>query len=211
MVEARTNPKPLPVPRGVIPVRQEHHRLAAEELSSDYDDEFRIQNTTRKMTGDEQFEAAVRHMFRAPHDAVVEVIEQETESGTDWTRETSTEITVKCGGREATYEYMGSFMQALDRAELNPQAMALRFMQSTTGERPLLQGIAAVYVSKGEFSDPVPVFGKIRNVFAGGSDPSMDFLHVDGRQEYLSFNRVVTILETDQSSEYDEESGDNGE
>lgn len=27
MVEARTNPKPLLVPRGVIPVRQEHHHL----------------------------------------------------------------------------------------------------------------------------------------------------------------------------------------
>jgi hypothetical protein len=204
MVEARTNPKPLPVPRGVIPVRQEHHHLTGEELSSDYDDEFRIQNTTRKMTGDEQFEAAVRRLFNAPDDAEVEVIEEETESGTDWTRETSTEITVKCGGREATYEYMGSFMQALDRAEQNPEAMALRFMRANRGERPLLNGIAAVYVSKGKFSDPVPVFGKIRNVFAGGSDPCMDFMHLDGRQEYLEFSRVVAILETDQSSEYDE-------
>jgi hypothetical protein len=31
MVEARTNPKPQPVPRGVIPVRPEHHRLASQE------------------------------------------------------------------------------------------------------------------------------------------------------------------------------------
>ncbi|MET4143783.1 hypothetical protein [Arthrobacter sp. UYCo732] len=202
MVEARTNPRPLPVPRGVIPVRQENHRLEGQEISSDYDEEFRISNTTRKMTGDERFEAAVRRLFKAPADAEVEVIEQETESGTDWTRETSTELTVKCGDRKATYEYMGSFMRALDRAEQNPQAMALRFMQATSAERPLLKGIAAVYVSKGEFSDPVPVYGKIRNVFAGGSDPSMDFLHLDGRQEYLSFNRVVDILETDHSSQY---------
>lgn len=204
MVEARTNPKPLPVPRGVIPVRPQHHRLTGQEISSDYDEEFRIENTTTRMTGDEKFEAAVRRLFKAPEDAVVEVIQEETESGTDWTRETSTEITVKCGDREATFEYMGSFMQALDRAEQNPQAMALRFMRATDGERPLLNGIAAVYLSRGEHSDPVPVFGKIRNVFLGGSDPSMDFLHLNGRQEYLSFNRVVSILETDHSTEHDE-------
>jgi hypothetical protein len=94
-------------------------------------------------------------------------------------------------------------MQALDRAEQDPQAMALRFMQAARAERPLLHGIAAVYLSKGEYSDPVPVFGKIRNVFSG-HDASMDFLHTDGRQEYLRFNRVVAILETDQSSEYNE-------
>lgn len=204
MVEARTNPKPLPTPRGVTPVRQEHHHLTGQELSSDYDDEFRIQHTTRKMSGDEQFEAAVRRLFKASDDAVVEVIEEETESGTEWTRETSTEITVKCGDRTATYEYMGSFMKALDQAEQDPQAMALRFMRATSGERPLLNGIAAVYLHKSEYSDPVPVFGKIRNVFAGGREPSMDFLHLDGRQEYLKFNRVVAILETDQSSDYDE-------
>jgi hypothetical protein len=206
MVEARTNPKPLPVPRGVIPVRQENHHLDEQQLSYDYDEEFRVSNTTTKMTGDERFEAAVRRLFKAPADATVEVIQEETESGTDWTRETSTEITVKCDGREAVYQYMGSFMKALDQAEQNPKAMALRFIRADSGERPLLNGIAAVYLHKSEYSDPVPVFGKIRNVFAGGSDPSMDFLHLDGRQEYLKFNRVVAILETDQSSEYDESS-----
>ncbi|HEX9229764.1 MAG TPA: hypothetical protein VF885_24465, partial [Arthrobacter sp.] len=46
---------------------------------------------------------------------------------------------------------------------------------------------------------------KIRNVFLGGSEASMDFLHTDGRQEYLRFNQVVSILETDQSSEYNED------
>jgi len=204
MVEARTNPKPPPSPRGVIPVRQVNHHLEGQELSSDYDEGSGVSNTTSKMTGDERFEAAVRRMFKAPKDAVVEVIQEETESGTDWTRETSTEITVKCGGREAVYEYMGSLMKALDQDEQNPQAMALRFMRAASGERPLLNGIAAVYLHKSEYSDPVPVFGKIRNVFVGGSDPSMDFLHLDGRQEYLSFNRVAAILETDQSSEYEE-------
>lgn len=202
MVEARTKPKPLPVPRGVIPVRPEHHHLEGQEISSEYDNDTRVEITVTKRTGDEQFEAAVRRLFKAPEDAVVEVIEEETESGTDWTRESSTEITVNCGDRRAIYESMGSFMRALDRAEQNPQAMALRFMHADSGERPLLSGIAAVYLSKGEYSDPRPVFGKIRNVFAGGSDPSMDFLHIDGRQEYLNFNRVVSILETDQSSEY---------
>jgi hypothetical protein len=208
MVEARTNPKPLPVPRGVIPVRQENYPLDEQQLSHDYDEEFRVSNTTTKMTGDERFEAAVRRLFKAPADATVEVIQEETESGTDWTRETSTEITVKCDGREAKYAYLGSLMKALDQAEQNPQAMALRFMRADSGERPLLNGIAAVYLHKSEYSDPVPVFGKIRNVFAGGSEPSMDFLHLDGRQEYLKFNRVVAILETDQSSEYNE-SGNN--
>lgn len=204
MVEARTNPKPSPVPRGVIPIRPERHHLEGQEIDSSNDYDFGVSSITSKLTGDERFEAAVRRLFKAPDDAIVEVIQEETESGTDWTRETSTEITVKCGGREATYEYMGSFMQALDRAEQNPEAMALRFMRATRGERPLLNGIAAVYVPTGEYSDPAPVFGKIRNVFAGGSDPCMDFLHIDGRQEYLHFNRVVSILETDQSSEYDE-------
>jgi hypothetical protein len=208
MVEARTNPKPLPVPRGVIPVRQENYPLDEQQLSHDYDEEFRVSNTTTKMTGDERFEAAVRRLFKAPADATVEVIQEENESGTDWTRETSTEITVKCDGREAKYAYLGSLMKALDQAEQNPQAMALRFMRADSGERPLLNGIAAVYLHKSEYSDPVPVFGKIRNVFAGGSEPSMDFLHLDGRQEYLKFNRVVAILETDQSSEYNE-SGNN--
>jgi hypothetical protein len=204
MVEARTNPKPLPSPRGVVPVRQENHRLTGQEIDYSYDEEFRVTNTTTKMTGDEQFEAAVRRMFKAPADAAVEVIQEETESGTEWTRESSTEITVKCGDREAVYNYMGDLMKALDQAEQNPQAMALRFMRADSGERPLLNGIAAVYLSKGDYSDPVPVFGKIRNVFSGGREPSMDFLHIDGRQEYLKFDRVVSILETDQSSDYDE-------
>jgi hypothetical protein len=203
MVEARTNPKPLPSPRGIIPVRQVNHHLESQQLSYDYDEELRVSNTTTKLTGDEKFEAAIRRMFKAPADAPVEVIQEDTESGTDWTRETSTEITVKCGDREAVYEYMGSLMKALDQDEQDPQAMALRFMRATDGERPLLLGVAAVYLHKGEYSDPVPVFGKIRNVFSG-RDACMDFLHVDGRQEYLKFNRVVAILETDQSSEYDE-------
>ncbi len=205
MVEARTDPKPLPSPRGVIPVRQVNHHLDSQELSYDYDEEFRVANTTSQMTGDERFEAAVRSMFKAPDTATVEVIQEETESGTEWTRETSTEITVKCDGREAKYEYMGSFMRALDQAEQNPEAMALRFMRATKAERPLLKGIAAVYLNKGEYSDPVPVFGKIRNVFSGGQEPSMDFLHLDGRQEYVRLNQIVAILETDQSSIYEEE------
>jgi len=204
MVEARTNTKPLPVPRGVIPVRQEGHHLKSEQLNRDYDPGTKVEITTSKKTGDEKFEDAVRRMFDAPADAAVEVIEEETESGTDWTRESDTEITVKCGDRETVYDDMGDLMRALDQAEQNPQAMALRFMRATSGERPLLNGIAAVYLHKGEYSDPVPVFGKIRNVFSGGMEPSMDFLHLDGRQEYLRFDRVVTILETDQSSHYDE-------
>lgn len=204
MVEARTNPKPLPLPRGVIPVGPVSHFLESQQLSYDYDEDTRVSNTSTKMTGDEKFEAAVRRMFNAPADATVEVIDEETEHGTDWTREASNEITVKCDGRVAVYEHMGSFMTALDQVERNPQAMARRFMRSTEGERPLLVGVAAVYLRNGDYGTPKPVFGKIRNVFSGGIDPCMDFLYLDGRQDYLGFDRVVAILETDQSSEYDE-------
>lgn len=207
MVEARTNPKPLPSPRGVVPGPPQHHRLTRQELSSDYDEDTMVEESTSKMTGDEKFEAAIRRMFNAPAGAPVEVIQEETEFGTEMTRETVTEITVKCDGRQAVYSYMGDLMKALDRAEQNPQAMALRFMRATSAERPLLNGIAAVYLHNGEYGAPKPVFGKIRNVFSG-RDASMDFLHLDGRQEFLRFNRVVAILETDQSSEYDE-TGDN--
>jgi hypothetical protein len=204
MVEARTNPKPLPSPRGVVPGPPQQHRLSRQELSSDYDEDTGVEQTTSRMTGDEKFEAAIRRMFKAPAGAPVEIIQEDYESGTDWTREYSTEITVKCGGREAMYAHMGSLMKALDQAEQDPRAMALRFMRATDGERPLLNGIAAVYLYNGEYGAPKPVFGKIRNVFSGGMEPSMDFLHLDGRQEYLRFHRVVAILETDQSSEYDE-------
>lgn len=203
MVEARTNPKPLPSPRGVIPGPPRHHHLNARQLSYDYDEDTRVVQSTSTMTGDEKFEAAIRRMFNAPADAPVEVIQEDTESGTEWTRETDTEITVKCDGREAVYSYMGDLMRALDRTEQNPEAMALRFMRATSGERPLLNGIAAVYLHNGEYGTPKPVFGKIRNVFSG-RDACMDFLHIDGRQDYIYFNRVVAILETDQSSEYDE-------
>ena len=203
MVEARTNPKPLPVPRGVIPVRQQNHHLKSEQISSDYDPATKVDVTTSKKTGDEKFEAAVRGLFDAPDDAPVEIIQEDTEYGTDWTRETDTEITVKCGDRTATYSYLGALMQDLDRKDRNAEAMALRFMRAVDGERPLLLGTAAVYLDLGEYRDPEPVFGKIRNVFSG-RDACMDFLHLDGRQDYLQFDRVVAILETDQSSEYDE-------
>jgi hypothetical protein len=199
MVEARTNPKPLPVPRGVIPVRQQSHHLTSEQLNRDYDRGTKVEVTTSKKTGDEKFESAVRRMFNAPAGAPVEVIEEETEAGTDWTRESTSEITVKCDGREAVYDHMGSFMRALDRVDQDPQATALRW----SGEQPQLNGIAAVYVYNGD-ADPQPVFGKIRDVFTDDDiDACMDFLHLDGRQEYLEFDQVVSILETDQSSEYD--------
>ncbi|MBG0738830.1 hypothetical protein IV500_05270 [Paeniglutamicibacter antarcticus] len=203
MVEARTNPKPLPSPRGVIPGPPQHHHLTKQQISSDYNESNGVEQTTTAMTGDQKFEAAVRRMFKAPEDANVEIIQEEYESGTDWTRETSTEITVKCDGREAVYEYLGALMTALDQAEQDPEEMALRFMRATSGQRPLLNGVAAVYLKTGEHSAPKPVFGKIRNVFSG-RDASMDFLHTDGRQEYVPMNRVASILETDQSSIYDE-------
>ena len=203
MVEARTNPKQQPIPRGVIPVRPTHHHLTREQVNRDYDPATKTENTTTKVTGDEKFEAAVRRLFDAPDSAPVEVIQEDCEYGTDWTRESDTEITVKCGDRTATYSYMGALMQDLDRKDRNPEAMALRFMRAVDGERPLLLGTAAVYLDRGEYRDPEPVFGKIRNVFSG-RDACMDFLHTDGRQDYLPFNRVVSILETDQSSVYDE-------
>lgn len=40
-------------------------------------------------------------------------------------------------------------MKALDQAEQDPQAMALRYMRADRGERPMLNGIAAVYVFYG--------------------------------------------------------------
>lgn len=204
MVEARTNPKPQPVPRGVIPVRTAPYRLTSEQLSSGYNPETKIDRTVTKKTGDEKFEAAVRQLFEAPDDAVIEIIQEDTEYGTDWTRQTDSEITVKCGDRKASYNHMGDLMRALDQAEQSPHAMALRFMQATTAERPLLKGVAAVYLNRGEFRDPEPVFGKIHNVFSDGWDPSMHFMHTDGREEYLPFDKIVAILETDQSSVYDE-------
>jgi hypothetical protein len=207
MVEARTNPKPAPVPRGVIPVRPTPHHLKSEQLSSDSDEDTGVETTVTRKTGDEKFEAAVRRLFEAPDDAAVEVIQEDTEYGTDWTRETSSEITVKCGDREASYNYMGDLMRALDRRKDSPHAMALRFMRATTAERPLLQGVAAVYLYRGEHSDPRPAFGKVQNVYSHGSSPSMLFMHSNGRQEYIQFNEVVAILETDQSSVYDETAG----
>lgn len=204
MVEARTNPKPQPVPRGVIPVRPVPHPLKSEVVRAETDDYTGVEITVTKKTGDEQFEAAVRRMFNAPDDAIVEVIQEDYESGTDWTRETDTEITLKCGDREASYTYMGDLMRALDQGEQSPHAMALRFMQATDAERPLLKGVAAVYLSRGEYRDPEPVFGKIHNVFSGGSDPSIHFMHTDGREEYLQLDKIVSILETDQSSVYEE-------
>lgn len=82
--------------------------------------------------------------------------------------------------------------------------MALRFMRATVAERPLLKGVAAVYLHHGDHRDPQPVFGKINNVFSGGWGPSMHFMHTDGREEYLRFDRVVAIRETDQSTVYEE-------
>lgn len=204
MVEARTNPKPQPVPRGVIPVRPEQYRLTSEELTSGYDPATKIDRTVTKKTGDEKFEAAVRQLFEAPEDAPVEVIQEDTEWGTDWTRQTDSEITVKCGDRTASYNHMGDLMRALDQAEQSPHAMALRFMRAVKAERPLLKGVAAVYLNRGDYRDPEPVFGKINNVFSEGWDPSMHFMHTDGREEYLPFDRVVAILETDQSTIYEE-------
>lgn len=201
MVEARTNPKPLPSPRGVIPVRQQDHYL--EKKTVDFESGDSSSFETSAMTGDEQFEAAVRRLFKAPSDAKVEVIMEESEDWSDYTGHSETEITVKCDGRQATYAYMGSFMKALDQAQYDPEAMALRFMTADRAERPLLKGIAAVYIHK-EYADPAPVFGKIRNVFSGADGKFMDFLHLDGRQEYLYLSQVSAILETDQSREYNE-------
>jgi hypothetical protein len=204
MVEARTNPKPDPVPRGVIPVRPVNHPLDTEQINRTYDRVTKIGNTTIKVTGDEKFEAAVRRLFDAPEGTPVEVIQEDCDYGTDWTRQSDSEITVKCGDRTAVYSYLGALMQDLDRKDRNPEAMALRFTQDPDAKRPLLQGTAAVYLYQGDDSDPAPVFGKIRDVFTDMSDPSMDFLHLDGRQEYLEFDMVVAVLTTDQTTESDE-------
>lgn len=194
MVEARTNPKPLPIPRGVVPVRQPDHDLIKKTIAYDSDDRSMFESSY--LTGDEKFGAAVRRLFRAPDDAPVEVVMEHSDYWASHTEASSTEITVKCGDRKAIYSHMGSFMSALDRAEQDSLAMALRW----SGDQPQLSGIAAVYLASGD-ADPEPVFGKIRDVFPGDdNDPSMDFLHLDGRQEYLELNQVVTILETDQST-----------
>lgn len=209
MVEARTNPKPAPVPRGVVPARPSAYELESDHVSRDGD--ARGHTTITRKTGDEKFEAAVRRLFEAPDDAEVEVIQEDLEYGTDWTRETSSEITVRCGDREASYNYMGDLMRALDRRKDSPHAMALRFMQASTAERPLLQGVAAVYLQRNEHADPEPVFGTVQNVYADGSSPSMVFMHTNGRQEYIEFSEVVAILETDQSIVFDESSAAPGD
>ena len=61
---------------------------------------------------------------------------------------------------------MGSFMSALDREEQDSEATALRFMRATRPERQLLNGIAAVYLSKGgEYAEPVPSRGRSATSF----------------------------------------------
>ncbi|QYF88503.1 hypothetical protein [Arthrobacter sp. PAMC25284] len=79
---ARTKPKPLPAPRGVILVLPSHHHLTREQLTRDYDRDTKTENTTTKVTGDAKFEAAVRRMFEAPDDATVEIIQDYSEYGT---------------------------------------------------------------------------------------------------------------------------------
>lgn len=204
MVEARTNPKPLPVPKSEAPGRQTNHHLARTDDSvEDYESES--SSTTRTvMSGDEKFHAAIRRMFKAPADAKVEVVQEEWRNWEQYTEESSTTIKVICKGETREYDGLGALMRAMDKEQhSDPMATALRFMRATKAERPLLKGIAAVYLRK-EYAAPTPVFGKVRNVFSAERQPFMDFLHIDGRQEYIYFNRVVTILETDQCSVYDE-------
>lgn len=207
MVEARTNDKPLPVPLTAPPGPADRVYLDETDTSTEDFHSEHSSTTSTIMSGDEKFYAAVRRMYNAPADAPVEIVQEEWRDWQNYTEESGTTIKVNCDGKTHEFEGgLGELMRAMDK-ELHPEPreMALRFMRADSAKRPLLNGIAAVYLRNGDYGTPRPVFGKIRNVFLGGSEASMDFLHTDGRQEYLRFNQVVSILETDQSSEYNED------
>ncbi|WP_427019391.1 hypothetical protein ACQCSX_22120 (plasmid) [Pseudarthrobacter sp. P1] len=206
MVQARTRPAPAPVSYGVAPGRPQRHHLTAGTSTTDYDDDDEaVSTTTTVMAGDEKFAAAIRHLFRAPADAEVTVSKTEWEDNSQYTAESSTEIIITCDGLPATYADMGSLMRDLDRSTLpDPLEMAMRFMQASDAPRPLLHGMAAVYLDRGEYSAPEPVFGKILNVFSRDPRPFIEFMHRDGRKEYLKLDRIAAILETDQSGIYNE-------
>lgn len=159
---------------------------------------------TTEMSGDEQFEAAVRRLFGAPADAKVTVVEEKYEDWSTYTGDYSTEIEVTCGDRKRTFDGLSDLTRELTRGPSSePVRMALRFMRAVDADRPLLQGPAAVYLDRG-YSAPAPVFGRVLNCYLHGRDRFMDFAHTDGRREYIHFNQVVAIQETDQSSIYEE-------
>lgn len=205
IVEARINPKPEPVPVSEPPVRPGRHFLRRGEQLG-YEDLGHSQSkTTSAMSGDEKFHAAARALLDAPADAEVKVEMEEWQDWSTYTGESSTSITVTAGDKSASFEHMGALMKALDQAE-RPDVitMAMRFMQAVDAPRPLLHGPAAVYLNRGEYQTPEPVFGKVLNVFSQQRDPQILFIHMDGRKEFIYTQQILTIEETDQSAVYEE-------
>lgn len=205
MVEAQINPKPLPVPvGGAVGAQTNHHLKPTGTSETEYTSE-NSSHTKEGMTGDEKFQAAIRRMFGAPADADVAVITEEWSNWTEYTEEHENSIEVTCDGVSRKYDDMGALMRCLHNdQEDGPIAMALRFMRATEAKRPLLYGPAAVYLRTGPYSPPKPVFGKIHNVYSSGRHPQIDFMHPDGRREYLYINKIAAIRETDQSGIYHE-------
>lgn len=202
-VDAWTNPAPTPTPYGVQPGPEKQHRLTTFDTSVEDDEESSVRYETSGMSGDEKFEAAVRNLFSSPGAAPVTVFLKQETDYSQYTEEHTEEVEVQCGDATATFSDLGHLMTELDRAERpSAESMALRFMRAVSAERPLLQGVAAVYLAKG-YGAPEPVFGQVLQVFSGGRQ-QIHLLHTDGRSEYISMSRIAAILETDQSSIYEE-------
>ncbi|MCU6480173.1 hypothetical protein [Arthrobacter sp. A2-55] len=206
VIDGTLNPRPTPTVYGIPPRQPKTHHLARKQLVQVDDPENEhVTTTTTDLSGDKVFADAVRKAFKAPARTKVTVTEEMWEDFTNYTVESGTEITVQCGKTTATYSDLGMLMRALDAAE-RPSTldMARRFMRAADAPRPLLYGIAAVYMRGAGYSAPKPVFGKIHNVFSQGLNPSFEFMSTDGQRSYIEFSRVAAILETSDSGEYDE-------
>lgn len=198
----------MPRVYGVIPGKVASHSLVRGISSVDTDEAAGLETTTTNLSGDQAFNACVCRLLEVPEGSEVTVTETTAEDYSQYTREYDTELTVAAAGRSSSYPDMAALMRAFDvSTRPDPKEMALRFMRANSAARPLLYGTAAVFLDKGPYADPVPVYGKISNVFDQQRHAEIDFLHRDGRREYLRLDRIKAILETDQSGAYPEPAG----
>lgn len=191
----RSGPEPIPVGRTAKAAKQVQSR---QQLSYDHDDDTGITTSTTALTGDEALDAAVRQMLDVPSDTPVAITDTVTESG-DYTKEYDHEITVKAGGKTATFDDLGSLIRALDRRDPDgPLEMALRLMRASDARRPLLSGPAAVYP---KLSDK-PFFAHITQVYPHGGNPTVRVMRLNGLEEYIPLSAISVITETDQTEVY---------
>lgn len=204
-VEHQLRPAPEPRVYGAIPGKVPSHHLVRGSSSVDTDESAGLETTTTTLSGDKAFNAGVCLLLEVPEGSEVTVTKTTSEDYSHYTSEYETEITVAAAGRSASYPDLGALMRAFDASSRpDPKEMALRFMRAKSAARPLLHGTAAVFLDKGPYSDPEPVYGHISNVFDRQSRAEIEFLHRDGRREYLHLDRIKAILETDQSGIYPE-------